>query len=63
LQARFAALAKSLGEKEKAIISELSEVQGSPADIGGYYWADPEKLRAVMRPSKTFNAILKAARG
>jgi isocitrate dehydrogenase len=63
LQARFGALAKTFAEKEKAIIAELSEVQGKPAEIGGYYWADREKIKAVMRPSPTLNAMLKAARG
>ena len=37
-------------------------VQGKPADIGGYYKADSEKTKAVMRPSATLNAILKGAR-
>jgi isocitrate dehydrogenase len=32
-------------------------------DIGGYYYPDPEKTAAVMRPSTTFNAALRAARG
>ena len=33
-------------------------MQGSPADIGGYYRPDAEKASAVMRPSATFNGIL-----
>ena len=37
-------------------------VQGKPTDIGGYYLADSEKVKAVMRPSATLNAILAAAR-
>jgi isocitrate dehydrogenase len=32
-------------------------------DIGGYYMADDEKTKAVMRPSATFNAALASARG
>ena len=36
----FAALAKSLAEKEDAIVSELAEVQGDSVDIGGYYYPD-----------------------
>ena len=32
-------------------------MQGSPADIGGYYRPDHEG-GAVMRPSKTFNDAL-----
>ncbi|MFH8516315.1 NADP-dependent isocitrate dehydrogenase [Streptomyces gelaticus] len=50
----FAALAKTLGEQEQTIVDELIAVQGSPADIGGYYQPDPAKAAAVMRPSKTF---------
>jgi len=63
LQARFAPLAKTLTENEKTILGELGDVQGKPADIGGYYLADPEKMDAVMRPSRTFNAALAATRG
>ncbi len=37
-------------------------MQGKPADIGGYYKADAEKTKAIMRPSATLNAILKGAR-
>jgi len=33
-------------------------VQGSPADIGGYYRPDDAKASAVMRPSATFNEAL-----
>jgi len=57
----FAKLAKSLAEKEDAVISELAEGQGTSVDIGGYYYPDPEKTTAVMRPSKTLNDTLAAA--
>ena len=30
-------------------------MQGSPADIGGYYRPDPAKATANMTPSKTLN--------
>ncbi len=63
LQARFAPLAQALTASEKAIVDELAAVQGKPVDIGGYYHADPEKCKTVMRPSATFNAALAAARG
>jgi isocitrate dehydrogenase len=59
----FAKLAKSLSEKEDAIVSELAEVQGDSVDIGGYYYPDREKTTAVMRPSKTLNETLEAAQG
>ncbi|MDR6215724.1 NADP-dependent isocitrate dehydrogenase [Paracidovorax wautersii] len=60
LQQRFAPLAKALTENEQAIVKELADVQGKPADIGGYYKTDDAKLAAVMRPSKTLNSILAA---
>ena len=62
LAAHFAPLAKSLTENEQKIVDEFKAVQGKPVDIGGYYKADPEKTRAVLRPSATFNAVLAAAR-
>ncbi len=61
LQSRFTALAQALTDNEQKIIDELKAVQGKPADIGGYFLADPQKVNAVMRPSPTFNAILAAA--
>jgi isocitrate dehydrogenase len=63
LAAKFAPLAKALTENEAQIVEELRAVQGQPVDIGGYYLADAEKCKAVMRPSATLNAVLKAARG
>ncbi|MCP5269239.1 MAG: NADP-dependent isocitrate dehydrogenase [Zoogloeaceae bacterium] len=62
LAAHFAPLAKALTENEEKIVGELSAVQGKPADIGGYYLADAEKCKAIMRPSATLNGLLKAAR-
>jgi isocitrate dehydrogenase len=63
LAERFALLAKTLTAQEAKIIAELAAVQGKPADIGGYYWPDPAKLTAVMRPSATLNAALATIRG
>ena len=62
LQAHFAPLAKSLTGNEQKIVDEFKAEQGKPVDIGGYYLAEPEKCKAVMRPSATFNAALSAAR-
>jgi isocitrate dehydrogenase len=62
LQAHFAPLAKALTDNEAQITAEFKAVQGQPVDIGGYYLADADKVKAVMRPSATFNAALKAAR-
>jgi isocitrate dehydrogenase len=58
LASKFATLAETLAANEKKIVDELAEVQGKPADIGGYYLADAQKRDAVMRPSKTFNEAL-----
>ncbi|MDP0397267.1 NADP-dependent isocitrate dehydrogenase [Tsukamurella strandjordii] len=58
LAEKFAPLAKSLAEHEDTIVGELAAVQGEPADIGGYYQPDPEKMAKVMRPSATLNADL-----
>ncbi len=60
LAERFAALAERLGDQEQTIVSELSEVQGSPVDLGGYFRPDPEKARAAMRPSETFNDAIES---
>ncbi|SFD07427.1 NADP-dependent isocitrate dehydrogenase [Massilia yuzhufengensis] len=60
LAAKFAPLAKQLAENEATIVAELLAVQGKPADIGGYYKADEAKVKAIMRPSATFNAALDA---
>ncbi|HRH13542.1 MAG TPA: NADP-dependent isocitrate dehydrogenase [Azonexus sp.] len=62
LQAQFAPLAKALTDNEQMITDELREVQGKPADIGGYYLVASDKCSAVMRPSATLNAILSTAR-
>jgi isocitrate dehydrogenase len=58
LAAAFAPLAERLAGDEEAILAELSEVQGRPVDLGGYYFVDRDKASAAMRPSATFNAAL-----
>ncbi len=58
LAAIFEPIATLLTDNEQTIVDELLAVQGSPADIGGYYVPDPVKTAAVMRPSATFNAAL-----
>ncbi|MCA1222122.1 NADP-dependent isocitrate dehydrogenase [Streptomyces sp. 8L] len=59
----FAGLAKTLTEQESTIVDELIAVQGSPAELGGYYQPDPAKAAAVMRPSKTFNQAIDSLKG
>ncbi|KAF4516556.1 hypothetical protein B566_EDAN003303 [Ephemera danica] len=61
LAVHFSKLAKTLTDNEAQIVAELKAVQGKPVDIGGYFKADPEKCKAVMRPSPTLNAAFKAA--
>ena len=54
----FAKIAERLTSEEGTITSELLAVQGSPADIGGYYRPDDAKATAVMTPSQTLNETL-----
>ncbi|MFF6986370.1 NADP-dependent isocitrate dehydrogenase [Streptomyces sp. NPDC010273] len=54
----FASLAETLAGAQEQIVEELGAVQGSPADIGGYYQPDPAKAAKVMRPSTTWNDAL-----
>ncbi|MGN6308196.1 MAG: NADP-dependent isocitrate dehydrogenase [Xanthobacteraceae bacterium] len=58
LAAKFKPLAETLARDEEKIVAELGAVQGSPADIGGYYLPDAKKCAAVMRPSATLNVAL-----
>ncbi|WP_421843057.1 NADP-dependent isocitrate dehydrogenase [Mycobacterium sp.] len=62
LRDRFSPLADALTRDENIIVAELTEAQGNPVDIGGYYAPDSEMTTAVMRPSRTFNAALIAGR-
>ena len=58
LAAAFKPLAETLAANEDTIVAELNGVQGSPADIGGYYRPDEEKASHVMRPSATLNEAI-----
>ncbi|MFH5880311.1 NADP-dependent isocitrate dehydrogenase [Arthrobacter sp. NA-172] len=58
LAAAFSAVAEALSFNEETIVAELLEVQGSPADIGGYYRPDAAKAEAVMRPSAKLNEVV-----
>ncbi|WP_103865849.1 NADP-dependent isocitrate dehydrogenase [Aquimarina sp. I32.4] len=60
LQNEFATVAKQLEDSESIIISELNNAQGSPVDMGGYYWPNTDKVASAMRPSKTLNTIIEA---
>ena len=58
LAAHFTPVARALAENEARILAELKSAEGSPADLGGYYHADPAKVTAIMRPSATLNSII-----
>ncbi len=58
LAARFSELAQTLADAEDQIVEELTTVQGSPVDLGGYYRPDPERTAAAMRPSATLNEAI-----
>ncbi|SDH53672.1 NADP-dependent isocitrate dehydrogenase [Microbacterium pygmaeum] len=58
LAAIFAPVAEVLSTHEQRIVDELLAVQGSPAEIGGYYRPDEELVEAIMRPSDTLNGII-----
>ena len=46
--------------KESQILSELIDAQGKTINIGGYYLPNSDKAAAAMRPSTSFNQILKS---
>ena len=58
LKAIFTPVARQLADNESKIVTELNEVQGKPADIGGYYRPDKVLASNVMRPSATLNAVI-----
>ncbi|MCF7793649.1 MAG: NADP-dependent isocitrate dehydrogenase, partial [Candidatus Cloacimonetes bacterium] len=58
MQHSFLKLYKHLKANKEQIKEELSEVQGKPVDIGGYYKPDELKAAKAMRPSITFNTII-----
>ena len=59
LAGTFAPIAAALTGKWSTIDQELLDDQGHPNDIGGYYHPDAAKAAAAMRPSPTFNEILR----
>ncbi len=58
LKEKFTMPSRKLLENEKLIVEKLVSIQGSPADIGGYYLPEPSVLDAVMRPSSLLNGII-----
>ena len=60
LAAKFAPVAEALTANEGAIVTELNQVQGSPVEMGGYYYPSEDLVVAAMRPSTTFNSVIDA---
>lgn len=60
LAGAFAPVAAQLQAANDTIQAELVAAQAHPADLGGYYRPQVEKISAVMRPSQTLNAIIDA---
>jgi isocitrate dehydrogenase len=54
----FKPVAKALHDNETKIVAELSNVQGTAIDIGGYYHPNTQKVKKVMRPSATLNHVI-----
>ena len=59
LKQEFAKVFKDLQDHEGKIVDELNSVQGQALDVGGYYLPNDSATIAAMRPSKTFNQLLK----
>jgi len=59
LKDTFKSIAKLLSDNESKILKELNDAQGSPVNIGGYYIPNETLVSESMRPSKTFNDIIK----
>ena len=59
LKAEFTPIAKQLADNETTIVNELNSIQGKPVNIGGYYDPNEVLVTEAMRPSNTFNSILK----
>ena len=59
LQEKFKKVSQELSSNESKIVEELNGAQGNAVDIGGYFQPDQEKVSKAMRPSETFNSILK----
>ncbi len=58
LAAHFGPIAQKLADAEATIVGELNGAQGTPMDIGGYYYPSPALGKKAMRPSATLNAIV-----
>jgi isocitrate dehydrogenase len=60
LKAKFSTIAAELEKNEAKIVEDLTSCQGKAIDMGGYFMPEDAKVAAAMRPSETFNTILKS---
>ena len=51
--------AQELTNNEVTIVGELNKIQGAPVNIDGYYEPNEILVSQAMRPSNTFNKIIK----
>lgn len=58
IAAFFKPIADELESKQDSIRAEFNSAQGVKVDLGGYYKFDDNKAESVMRPSKSFNAMI-----
>ena len=58
LSTEFSTIYDKLKTNENAIIKELSDIQGDPVTIDGYYYPNEELVSKAMLPSSIFNSIL-----
>jgi isocitrate dehydrogenase len=60
LKSQFTSISDKLTSKEKEIVDELNEVQGTVMDIDGYYEPKEDLVSQAMRPSPKFNKIIES---
>lgn len=60
LKNKFISISKELNENENLILNDLLKAQGTQNDLGGYYMPDDNLASISMRPSETFNKIIKS---
>ena len=58
LAKEFAPIAKALKDNEATIAEELTQIQGTPVELGGYYHPNLTKVAEVMQGSKTLLLII-----
>lgn len=58
IAAFFKPIADELESKQDSIRAEFNSAQGVRVELGGYYKFDDNKAEAIMRPSKSFNAVI-----